>query len=426
MKRNKRAGIGAAFLICILLTGGCSSKNKVVNYEENREDIVSIKFFGNKYEPENVTVIEEIISDFMKDNPDIRVSYESLKGTEYFEALEKRMEAGKGSDVFMVNHDSVLKLEQENKLADLSKLHTIPGYTEQMLGQMKTDGKIYWVPTTVSVFGLYCNTDLLKKHGQKIPNNLKEWESVCGYFKEQGITPVIANNDISLKTLAIGRGFYEVYRENRQSEVFDRLNRGEEKLSTYLTDGFSTASELVENGYIDGKTALNTEKTSDDLKEFVKGKSPFMLTGAWAAGRVKNMEPDFKFQVVPYPGLEDDSFVVVNADTRLSVNADSEHPDAAMKFTEYFTRPENIQKFADQQSSLSPLKGGSPSSAEEIQPLISCYESGKVVIGSDGLLNLPIWDLSAQVSKMLLAGEDVKETMEWLDKKTAEERGAQE
>ena len=45
-------------------------------------------FFGNKYEPENVIVIEQIISDFMRENPSVRVSYESLKGTDYFEALE--------------------------------------------------------------------------------------------------------------------------------------------------------------------------------------------------------------------------------------------------------------------------------------------------------------------------------------------------
>ena len=282
------------------------------------------------------------------------------------------------------------------------------------------NGRITWVPTTVSVFGLYCNLDLLKEHKQQVPGTRKEWEEVCDYFASRGMTPVIANNDISLKTLAIGRGFYQVYQDKRQTEVLERLNNGEEKLSEYLTDGFSTVETFISRGYLDADKALKTQKTSDDLKEFIQGESPFMLTGAWAAGRVDSMKPDFQFEVAPLPILDEGSMLVINPDTRLSVNADSEHLDAAMKFVEYFTKAENIQRFADQQSSFSPLKGGSPSSVLEIQPLISCYESGRTVIGTDDLLKLPIWDLTAEASQRLLAGESLKSTMSWLDQQAQE------
>lgn len=413
--RRRVIGICVFLLSCGLIISGCSKKNKVVNYEKESGDIIDITFFGNKYEPENVTVIEEIISEFMKENPDIRVSYESLKGNDYFEALGKRMAAGKGDDVFMVNHDAVLELSEEKKLADLSGLRTLSGYTDRMLDQMDEDGKIYWVPTTVSVFGLYCNIDLLEENGQKVPENLHEWRQVLDYFKGQGITPIIANNDISLKTLAIGRGFYDIYQDGRQNEVFSSLNRGEDKISTYLSSGFSLVEEFVQKGYIDAQAALGTEKTSDDLEQFVKGESPFMLTGAWAAGRVEKMEPEFSFQVASYPVLDDGSLIVINPDTRLSVNADSEHLDEAVRFVEYFTEAGNIQKFADQQASFSPLKKGSPSSVEEIQPLVPCYQSGRTVIGADAKLDMPIWNLTAQASVKLLTGETLDTVMDWMD-----------
>ena len=402
MRRLRYRGLCAVLVVLSLGLGGCGSKNTVVNYQDAREDITSIAFFGNKYEPENV----------------------SLKGNEYYEALRKRMAAGKGDDVFMVNHDIVLELEAEGQLADLSELSTIPEYTDQMLSQMRSDGVINWVPTTVSVFGLYCNLDLLREHNQKVPGNLHEWENVCDYFVKQGITPIIANNDISLKTLAIGRGFYSLYQEGLQEEAYTRLNQGEENLSEYLTTGFSIAEDFISKAYIDAGKAVNTKKTSDDLQEFVKGESPFMLTGAWAAGRVELMEPGFDFQVVPYPILEDGELLVINADTRLSVNADSSHVEAAKRFVEYFTQPENIQRFADQQSSFIPLKSGNPSSVKEIQPLIPCYQSGRIVIGTDGLLNLPIWELTAQVSEKLLSGEPLDSAMEWMDQQAAEERKA--
>lgn len=425
MKHKGRAGIITAFLSCIFILAGCGSGGQVVTYEKTDQESITLSFFGNKYEPENVLVIEEIISDFMKENPGIRISYESLKGKAYFDALEKRLAAGKGDDVFVVDHDTLLELEKQGMVADLSGLGTISNFTECMRGQMEEDGRIYWVPTAVSVFGLYCNLDLLNEHGQKAPENLGEWRAVCEYFAGQGITPVIANNDISLKTLAIGRSFYSIYQEKREKEVFSGFNTGREELGEYLEPGFLLVKEFIDKGYVDAQKTLETQKTSDDLQEFVKGEAPFMLTGAWAAGRVKGMNPDFAFEVIPYPVLEDGSLLVINADTRLSVNADSEHKDAAMKFVEFFTQPENIGKFTDQQSSFSPLKGGKPSSVKEIQALIPGYQEGRTVIGTDAFLEIPIWNLTAQAVQKLLAGESEEAVTDWLDQQAGKERGTE-
>ena len=187
MKRRIKTGIFISGALSAALLSGCGAGNQVVDYGKTQEEPVTITFFGNKYETENVIVIEEIITGFMKENPDVRVSYESLKGTEYYDALSKRMEAGKGDDIFMVNHDAVLELRDKGQLADLSAVSTLSNYTESMLSQMEDDGEIYWLPTTVSVFGLYCNMDLLKEHKQKIPENLGEWEDTCGYFLSRGI-----------------------------------------------------------------------------------------------------------------------------------------------------------------------------------------------------------------------------------------------
>ena len=138
--------------LCLLLAGclacvhlsGCSGKNQVVNYQDTDLPVTTITFFGNKYEPENVRVIEEIITGFMEENPNLRISYESLKGAEYFEALRKRMASGKGNDVFMVNHDVLLELERSGQVADLSGLESIGRYSDAMLSQMEIeDGAVY-------------------------------------------------------------------------------------------------------------------------------------------------------------------------------------------------------------------------------------------------------------------------------------------
>lgn len=352
----------------------------------------------------------------MEENKEVTISYESIKGDDYFSALKNREQARKLDDIFMVNHDTILEFSKNDSLADLTELAENIPFSESVKAQMRSlDGKIYWMPTIVSAFGLYCNMDILEKHGQKIPKTLNEWKAVCDYFVSHNITPIIANNDISLKTLAIAKGFYPLYKEGKQAQIFENINNGKEKLSTYLSEGFALAKEFCTKGYIDAKKTLETKSTSDDLAEFVKGESPFMLTGAWAAGRVKNMNPDFAFQVVPYPILENGSVLVINPDVRLSVSAKGKNTELAKDFISYFFKEENIWRFADNQSSFIPLDNKRKPSLNEIQDIVTSYWTQTCVIGTDSHIQFPIWDITMNVSRKLLKNEDITELMQWMD-----------
>jgi len=408
-------------LVCLLLAGCLKVKSQIVNEEddEGSAEKVEITFFGNKYEEANVRVIEEIIKDFMAENPNVSVRYESLKGTDYYDALLRRMEAGSGDDVFVIDHDSHLTLEASGSLADLSGLGAVKEYGDAVLTQMvEEDGSVHMLPTTVSMFGLYCNMGMLEKHSQKVPTNLKEFEDVCAYFKGIGITPIIANNDISLKTMATGVGLLDLYMEGKEDAVIDMVNNGSEKLSTYLRPGYELVKKFIDLGYVDADVALQTKKTSGDLELFEKGMNPFMLTGAWAAVRVKEAAPNLRFEVHPLPIMDDGGMVIVNPDVRLAVNENSKHKEEAMEFVSFFTRRENISKFADQQCSLSPLRNGLEATVAEIKPLVECYGANRVVIGSDTRLLLPIWNYGMQISRMLLGGKSVDEAMSWLDEES--------
>lgn len=421
-----RIKIGAILLTVTMLMSclvGCSSNstNKVQTVGEEKQEQVTLTFFGNKADESNVHVIESIMSAFMKEHPHIVITYESIKGTDYFDTLDKRMENGTGDDVFMVNHDTMLELHAKGQVADLTGLSTIESYTEDQKNQFTSEDGIYWLPTTVSSFGLYCNMDMLKAHGQSVPTNKKEFETVCDYFVEKGITPIVANNDISLKTLAIGVSYFDAYQSGTEGQLFDELNSGKVGLGESLDAGLTVVEELIQKGYVDAAVAAETKKTSGDLEAFAKGENPFMLTGAWASNRVKNdFGATFAYEVHPLPVLEDGALIVINPDVRLSVNADSKHIEEAKLFVEYFTQAENLQAFCDDQCSISPLKNGKESSIREIHPVVDCFEAGRVVIGTDSRLNLPIWDVTKDASQSLLKGNDKATVINEIDNRIQE------
>ncbi len=422
--RKKVFAILLAGSICMLSLAGCSGKvNKVQVVEKGTQETVTLTFFGNKADESNVHVIEQIMSEFMTEHPDIVITYESIKGADYYETLMKRMETGNGDDIFMVDHDSTITLQNDGKLADLTGLSTIDRYTEDMKEQFIYEDGIYWLPTTVSAFGLYCNMDMLKEHNQTVPTNWKEFEAVCDYFVEKGITPVVANNDISLKTLAIGTSYYEQYQSGQAGQFFTDLNSGKIGFGESLSKGISLVDKMLQKKYVDADDTQNTQKTSDDLEDFAKGEYPFMLTGVWASDRLKSdYHAKFNYEVDPLPILEDGSLVVVNPDTRLAVNADSKYPDEAKLFVDYFTQTENLHAFCEDQCSISPLKDGESSSAKEIQQVIQCYQEGRIVIGGDYRLNLPIWHLAKNATQKLLDGISKTEVQKELDEEAEKYR----
>ena len=407
-----RKKLGAGILAMTMLMSclaGCSSNstNKVQTVGEEKKEQVTLTFFGNKADESNVHVIASIMSSFMKDHPNIVITYESIKGTDYYDTLDKRMENGTGDDIFMVNHDTMLELHAKGQVADLTGLSTIDSYTEDQKNQFVSEDGIFWLPTTVSSFGLYCNMDMLKEHNQSVPTNIVEFETVCDYFLEKGITPIVANNDISLKTMAIGVSYFDEYQNGTEGQLFTDLNSGKVGLGESLDAGLTVVEEIIQKGYVDAAVAAETQKTSGDLEAFAKGENPFMLTGAWASNRVKNdFGATFAYEVHPLPVLDDGGLIVINPDVRLSVNSDSEHIEEAKLFVEYFTQAENLQAFCDDQCSISPLKNGKESSIKEIHPVVECFKAGRVVIGTDARLNLPIWDVTKDASQSLLNGSD--------------------
>ena len=82
-------------LICALMTAAMAgSLVSGLTVSADSDSQVTISLYTTL--PNKDAQFEQLCEEFMEENPDIYISYESLKGNEYFEALRKRMDAGKG------------------------------------------------------------------------------------------------------------------------------------------------------------------------------------------------------------------------------------------------------------------------------------------------------------------------------------------
>lgn len=401
-------------LVFLLIIFNTSCQAKSINIvDTNNNDQIELNFYGYKTEAINVVAIEEILQAYMDKNPNITITYESVKGTEYYEILKKRLASNNYDDIFMIDEDNLQQLTNYNYFEDLSKLKTIKNFNTNSLEQMvQPDNTIPYIPTSISAFGLYCNLDLLEKHHQSVPKNNQEFMAVCQYFIEQGITPIIANNDISLKTIALAKGLYPIYQSPEKDRIIASLNQDPSILCNYLKEGYQYVKQLIDNKFIDAVTTLKTEKTADDLIQFEENKNPFMLTGAWASVRVEKSLPDLNFKVYPYPILGDGAILVSNIDTRVCINAKGPHITEAKKFIEYLSQEDVMWKFVNSQSSFSPLKEQRIADDPKIQELSPYLTSEKTILGSDSNINLPLWSLTHEGITQLLTGNSIDSALE--------------
>lgn len=404
----------AALALAAGITGGCAAHMDTVIPEmpETTQTEADLTFFGFKYEALNVLAIEDALHSYMDAYPKISIAYDGIKSPEYFDVLEKRLATGNGDDIFMVDHERVLTLARQGKLADLSGLSTLDNFSSLAKSQMTADGTVDYLPTSISAFGLYCNKSLLRSHKQEIPENLSEFEEVCDYFVSQGITPVVANNDISLKTIVLAKSLLPLYSTPGTAEQIARYNSGEADIAEALRPGFSLVEQMIKRGWVDSGEALATAKTKDDLEIFARGERPFMLTGAWAVPRLRELNPGFQFEVHPYPVMDDGCALVINVDTRISINADSPNLKEAQHFVEYFTQPDVMWDFVNSQSSFSPLAENRLAEDEAVHSIGPYLTNGRSVIGSDDNFNFPIWEMTRQCVVGMLKGDSTQDTVD--------------
>lgn len=417
MNRYKR--VLSIILISVIMTG-CSQRFSEIMLIENEpseeQEQVFLSVFGYKADALNLTAIENILNLHMEQNPDIVITYEGVKGADYWNALERRAHANGLDDVFMVDHDHVIELTGQGKLADLSGLPAIEKYQDIMKEQfINKDGSVYFLPICISAYGLYINYDLLEAHGQKVPENWSDFMEVCNYFVEKGMTPIVANNYASLRYLIVARSLYSVYQQDSAATI-ERFNCEPEELANALRPGVKMVEEMIDYKWIDCAETLTTDQTSDDLKLFVGGDRPFMVTGGWGTPRVAAMNPKFSYGVHPFPILDDGGVLVIDANTCISVNADSEHLDEAMQLVECITQPDCIWEYCDSQSSYTPLQDNRIPADETILPASACLERRRIAIGSDFRINLPLDTSLSEITQQMLTGMSADEAATLLNR----------
>ncbi|MGC6767898.1 extracellular solute-binding protein [Enterococcus sp. LJL51] len=333
----------AALTLGGILTACGSKKEGAADSGKQKE----IEFFFQKQEM--VPTMKEIIKDFEKENPDIKVNLTNVP--DGLTVLKTRMASDDVPDVvhaFPALPDFV-EWSKNDMFEDLTDSDILKDIKEGVPESYAVDDKVYSVPLTNNAYGFFYNKTAFEKLGLEAPKTWAEFEKTVAAIKKDGQTPFSA----ALTTDAAGflNGFHQL--------AWATLTGGHEQANDYLLRSPKDAIKVDDSTFEQVADELdimheNTQKNAngatydDAVAAFATGEALIFPNGIWALPAIQSQEPDFEVGMFAYPGKEaGEELTAGAADLAVSISKTTKNKEAAEKFVSYLASEKAMQKYYD-------------------------------------------------------------------------------
>lgn len=342
-----KAATAVAFASVLVACGNSSSSSS---------SVTEVEFFSQK--PEMQATLQEIVDDYNKSQDEVKVTLTSVPdaGT----VLKTRIANGEAPDVINIypQNADFKGWAADGQFVDLTDESDILGNLNDGAAEAyAVDDKIYNVPLTTNVSGIYYNKDAFAELGIEVPKSLAEFQDIVKKIKDDGQTPFAE---------ALG----DPWTVNGYAQLAWIQSAGSPQAANdylrFSDKGAIKSDEVTKNvaAYLDllagnGQSNSDGALYADTVAVFAEGKALMMANGSWALTVIKQQEPDFEVGFFPMPGLTADAPVMTvgAADMAVSISADSENIDASKDFVKYLSSTEAMQKYYDVDGSPTSVKG---------------------------------------------------------------------
>lgn len=316
-----------------------------------------VEFFSQK--PEMQATLQEIVDDYNKSQDDVKVKLTSVPdpGT----VLKTRIANGEAPDVINIypQNADFKGWASDGQFVDLTEeTDILDNLNDGAAEAYAVDSKIYNIPLTTNVSGIYYNKDAFADLGIEVPNTLEEFQASVKKIKDDGQTPFAEALGDSWTVNGFGQLAW-IQSAGGAKEANDYLrfsDKGAITATDEVTKNVAVYLDLLAgNGQSNSDGALY----ADTVAAFAEGKALMMANGSWALTVINQQEPNFEVGFFPMPGLTADSpaMTVGAADMAVSISANSKNVDAAKDFVNYLSSAEAMQKYYDVDGSPTSVKG---------------------------------------------------------------------
>jgi multiple sugar transport system substrate-binding protein len=278
------------------------------------------------------------IAQFEKENPDIKVNFETVPFDSMVPTIESRIGGHDSSiDVFLVDTPRVPAMANSGYLLkindELPKVKQVANAEAQ--GVLEYKGDLYALPFWSSTQLMYYNKDLLDKAGVAYPS-ADEKDRMT--YKQ---TLAMAKKVQQATGAKWGFVFEQIDRYYQLQPIFESLGAGSGLTGPDNLTPDVNSPKWIEGGkfyaslFADGYSPRGI--TDDQMSStFTSGQTVFYVGGPWQFGPF-NATKGLHYGVAPVPYFEGGKPVTPTDSWGVAISPYAAHPAEAMKFAEYIT-----------------------------------------------------------------------------------------
>lgn len=313
-------------------------RNKVTNNENP-----TLSYWGFWEE----SLINPVIADFEKENPNIKIIYTKQDPIDYRDKLSVRIPNGNGPDIFQFHNSwypmlSNVLLPFPEETIEINEF--MNNYYNVSQQDLIKDGAIYGIPLSVDTLALFINPKIFEdasKENGKIIAKPSTWQEFIE--TSESLTKRDDEGRIQISGASIGV-FDNVYRAPdiisllfAQNGVnFSDFQNSEVKIADALR--FYTNLALNENNVWDDTLDNSTLAFSQEKVAMYFGYTKDYLL-------IKEKNPTLKFEIIPVPQLLKEDSINIASYYAEGVSSNSQNQKEALLFIKFLTRPEIIKQF---------------------------------------------------------------------------------
>ena len=326
-------------LLILILSAGLWVCYKNKNFNDKS---VTIQFASWGSESE-IGILKPILSDFEKENPDIKVDFMHIPQN-YFQKIHLLFASNTAPDVLFLNNQYLPIYAKAGVLKNLSPYLSETEYNQyypKALASLSWKSDIYAIPRDISNLVIFYNKNLFDKY--KVPYPHSGWTYVEFLNTAQKLTHLPEVFGVSFEELPL---FYLPY-----MMMYGGWTQ-EDTLNFFKNDVLKrseNAKGLAEYANLRNKyhvAPYKSESASTTMAQlFLQGRLGMHLSGRWLVPKYRQ-EAGFDWDIVEFPRINNKAKSVVPLDASgWAVSKSSKHKQQAIKLVKYLSSKSSSEKF---------------------------------------------------------------------------------
>jgi multiple sugar transport system substrate-binding protein len=298
---------------------------------------IKYAFWGN---PDAIGVEKDIIDQFQKENPTIKVEPIVAGYNDYHTKLLTMMAGGAAPDVMRVDSYYFTDFMQVGALKDIGPMIKkdkidLSSYYQQGIEECTFKGNLYGLPWATSPLYMFVNLDVLEKAGLKMPPLDWTWDDFVAICKKvtkgEGADKVygFGHDPATISTILpwVWANGGDLFNADRTKFTLDQAA---------AVQAIQRLADLLKQGYLPPETVSATADINTRL--FVNGKIAMRMGSAAEILSTQKVE-GVRFEVLPMPNGKFKNTSVFKSNI-VGIASSTKNLDAAWKFLTFLRGPE--------------------------------------------------------------------------------------